>query len=287
MFDLPGSEEIDTLANEGNTFSHTLVNHPLLQLDEIRKLVKRMPKENISFSAGKKPETADIGSAPTAYKSEHSLEYAIDNIENVDAYMFVDTPELDPEFNKVYQEIRADVDRFCQKVGSRVWDARLFLFIASPGAVTPYHLDHQYTYLAQIRGKKTLNLWPAMNYELTPPDELEVFCSRITRQFQMRDELQNLRKQFEMVPGEGVYLPFLAPHSVVNGDEVSISLSVIFNTVESQKLWNSFRLNYFLRNKLHMSPTLPGVSPWKDEVKHKTVRVLDGLKYRGIVDVLP
>jgi hypothetical protein len=284
MFDLTASNK---LSNESSTFSHTLVNHPLLQMDEIRKLVRRVPRDRISFSAGEKPETADIGKAPTAYKSEHSLEHAIDNMENANAYMYISGPEVDPEFNQVYQDIKADLELHCLKNGYQLWDSRLFLFISSPGAVTPYHLDHQHTLLAQIKGKKTLNLWPALNYELTPPNELETFCSLITRKFEMREEFEHLRKPLEMVPGEGVYLPFLAPHSVKNSDEVSISLSIIFNTFESQKIWNGYRLNYFLRNKLHLSPSLPGTSAWKDELKHQLVRVLDRLKHMGWLKILP
>jgi len=256
-------------------------------MDEIRKLVRRVPRDRVSFSAGEKPETADIGKAPIAYKSEHSLEYAIDNMEHANAYMFIDSPEVDPEFNQVYQDIKVDLEQYCLKNGYHLWNARLFLFISSPGAVTPYHLDHQHTLLAQIKGKKTLNLWPALNYDLTPPNELEIFCSRITRKFQMKEEFEHLRKPFEMIPGEGVYLPFLAPHSVKNNDEVSISLSIIFNTLESQKIWNGFRLNHFLRNKLHLSPSLPGTAAWKDEFKHQSVRVLDRLKYMDWLHVLP
>jgi hypothetical protein len=286
-FDLSGSSDIKALGNEGSIFTHSLVDHPLLQMDEIRKLVKRTPKHQIAFSAGEKPESADIGTSHIHHKSEHSIEYAIDNMENVDAYLFIDSPEKDPQFNQLFQEIKFDLDQFCQKNGYRLWEARLFLFVSSPGAVTPYHLDHQHTLLAQIKGTKTLNLWPALNYDLTPPSELEVFCSRITRKFKMREELEHLRKPYEMVPGQGVHLPFLAPHSVKNNDEVSISLSMIFNTLESQKIWSSFRINHLLRNRLHLSPTLPGKSAWRDKLKHQSIRVIERLERMGWLKVLP
>lgn len=286
-FDLDNCAVENPLGSEGFHFTHNLVNHPLLQLDEIRKLVKRIPRHQVSFSAGVKPETADIGTSHIHHKSEHSLEYAIDNMDNADAFLFIDSPEKDLKFNQVYQDIKVDLNQFCKKNGYRLWDARLFLFVSSPGAVTPYHLDHQHTLLAQIKGTKTLNLWPAMNYDLTPPDELEVFCSRITRKFKMRTEMECLRKPYEMIPGEGLYLPFLAPHSVKNNDEVSISLSIIFNTFESQRIWNSFRMNYLLRNWLRVSPTLPGVMAWRDQLKHQSMRTLDRLERGGWLRVLP
>ena len=286
-FNLDGTSNLKNLGNEGGIFTHSLVDHPLLQMDEIRKLVKRTPKHQISFSAGKKPESADIGSSHIHHKSEHTIEYAIDNMENADAFLFIDSPEKDPKFNQLFQDIKFDLDAFCQKSGYHLWEARLFLFVSSPGAITPYHLDHQHTLLAQIKGTKTLNLWPAFNYDLTPPHELEVFCSRITRKFQMRDKLEHLRKPYKMVPGEGVYLPFLAPHSVQNNDDVSISLSMIFNTFESQKIWNSFRINHILRNRLNLSPTLPGLKPWLDELKHQSIRTIDRLERHSKFQITP
>src|SRR5690606_32032236 len=66
-----------------------------------------------------------------------------------------------------------------------------------------------------------------------------------------------------------------APHTVTNGDEVSISLSIIFNTKETQRLENVYRANYFLRNRLHRTPTLPGESALKDELKNQYLKTYD------------
>jgi hypothetical protein len=54
-------------------------------MDEIRKLVKHTPKHQIVFSAGEKPESADIGSSHIHHKSE----YSIDNMENVDTFLYL------------------------------------------------------------------------------------------------------------------------------------------------------------------------------------------------------
>jgi hypothetical protein len=62
---------------------------------------------------------------------------------------------------------------------------------------------------------------------------------------------------------------------------------MIFNTFESQKIYNSFRINHLLRNRLHLSPTLPGTSAWRDELKHQSIRTIDRLERMGWLNVLP
>src|SRR3546814_19933648 len=36
-----------------------------------------------------------------------------------------------------------------------------FLFISSPGSITPYHFDPEHNILLQLRGTKVMNVWPA------------------------------------------------------------------------------------------------------------------------------
>ena len=50
---------------------------------------------------------------------------------------------------------------------------------------------------------------------------------------------------------------------------MSISLSIIFNTTGSRKLENAYRANHLLRKCLHRTPTLPGESALKDNLKNQ------------------
>ena len=257
MFNLTGSTAIDRLALTGDYFTHKLANHPLLQMDEIRKLVKRIPKDGLFYSAGIKPESAIIGDWHT-HPGKHPLDHAIDNMENADAYMYILGPEVDPQFHTLYLEIQADLEEFCRRNGYRLTDSRLGLFISSPRAIAPHHIDEQHTFIAQIRGSKTMYQWPAGNAEVTTPKELETFFAGVTRKLAIKKEQEHLRTAFDMKPGNGVYIPFAAPHSVINGDEVSISLSIIFNTATTKKLQHIHRANHALRTWLGRAPKAPG-----------------------------
>ena len=34
-----------------------------------------------------------------------------------------------------------------------------FIFISSPGSITPFHMDPEYNFLLQIRGEKQISIW--------------------------------------------------------------------------------------------------------------------------------
>lgn len=273
LFNLNESQVIDGLENVGDFFSHSISDHPLLQMDQIRKLVKRIPTK-VFYSAGIKPESAIIGDGDT-HPGKHPLDYAIDNMENANAYMYIISPETDEEFQPVYLQLKADLDNFCRRNGYRAIDSKLALFISSPGAISPHHMDHQHTFIAQIKGSKTLYQWPAQNLDVTTPEELEIFLARVTRELALKEENERWRTPYALSPGKGAYIPFVAPHAVTNGNEVSISLSIFFNTESTQKLQNIYRANYFLRKSCHLLPSLPGESAWKDELKNQYFRVYD------------
>jgi len=74
---------------------------------------------------------------------------------------------------------------------------------------------------------------------------------------------------YKMVPGDGVHIPVNAPHWVTNGESPSVSLSVNFEFKGSEKS-DVYRTNYYLR-QLGLTPTPPGESPLKDEVKRRLV----------------
>jgi hypothetical protein len=274
LFNLNESKAIGGLGNVGDFFSHTIADHPLLQMDEIRKLVKRIPKNGLFYSAGVKPESAVIGDWHT-HPGKHPLDYAIDNMGNADAYLYILNAEVDAEFRPLYLELKADLDEFCRRNGYRLTNSSIALFISSPGAIAPHHIDEQHSFIAQIKGSKTMYQWPAQNFDVTTPQELEIFFAGVTRKLALKEEAERWRTSYELKPGKGVYIPFTAPHSVTNGSEVSISLSIIFNTESTKKLQNIYRANYFLRKKCHLSPSLPGESAWKDTLKNQYFRAYD------------
>jgi hypothetical protein len=69
-----------------------------------------------------------------------------------------------------------------------------------------------------------------------------------------------------LAPGEGVHIPPCHPHWVQNGDEVSISLGILWFSDVTARRRHLYRVNGWLeRAGLHPAP--PGEHPRRDSVK--------------------
>jgi hypothetical protein len=56
-------------------------------------------------------------------------------------------------------------------------ERKAFIFVSSPGAVTPYHVDFEYNFLLQIRGDKNITVFDAFDRSLLSEVQRERFVS--------------------------------------------------------------------------------------------------------------
>jgi hypothetical protein len=143
-----------------------------------------------------------------------------------------------------------------------------FVFISSPNAVTPYHIDPECNFLLQVRGTKTIRAFPPQDRSILSEEALERFYAGGTRNLlELKPEAESKAWVFELQRGQGVHIPVNAPHWVRNGPLVSLSFSVTFRTETSDRREIGYRINHRIR-QLGMKPTPIGHS-----------RSLDGTKY--------
>ena len=62
-----------------------------------------------------------------------------------------------------------------------------FIFVSSPGAVTPFHIDPEWNFLLQVRGRKIIHVFPADDRSLVSEEELERFYSGGHRNLAFRE----------------------------------------------------------------------------------------------------
>jgi len=129
-----------------------------------------------------------------------------------------------------------------------------FIFLSSPGAVTPFHIDSEYNFLLQVRGSKTVSMWDPADRFVLPEEELERFYATfVHRNLPWRDVFQTTAFVLPLAPGEGLHFPVTVPHWVKNGPEVSVSFSITFRTADSERRELLYKANARLR-KLGLSP---------------------------------
>ncbi len=128
-------------------------------------------------------------------------------------------------------------------------------------------MDGEHNFLLQIRGSKEVSIFDQNNRAVITEEELErYYQGKSHRNLKFNDSKQAYAQVFTLTPGVGLHFPVTAPHWVKNGNEVSISFSITFRSLESEKRSMLYFVNGRLR-QLGMNPTSPGVSSWRDQVK--------------------
>jgi hypothetical protein len=265
--------------DQPSTLSHRLAEHPLFTLDSLLALAKRLPKDQVRFyyAAGVKAGSALEGVADR-HKGDLSLDEAISRIAEKKSYVFLQNLETDPEYNRVIQSVLSEIEPVIQRQDPGMYGRCGWVFLSSPGAETPYHRDHEKTFLFQIRGSKSLSVFDPADPTVVSASENETFHSAHTlRETVYRPEIQPKAKVFTIEPGIGLYMPFSAPHWVKNHDEVSISFSVTCNTLSSRRIEYVHRTNRLLR-RVGLEPNGAGVSLSVDQLKFVAMRSWLGLR---------
>lgn len=252
---------------------HHLINHPLMSLDSLSRMIQRLPNNQVFYSSASVKRDADFDRAWIEHKSRFSLKDALQDLANTDAYIMVRSPETDPEYQPLFQEILQTVQDAVRTVDPDVRGAMLYLFISSPNSTTPFHVDRYSTLLMQFTGTKTLYLWPPNDRKTVSEEAMEtLFYDPAQRGPRLADARETAGIPHTIGPGETLHIPFTAPHWVKNGPEVSISMSVIYRTRNSDRMMNAYKLNHQLRHKFGWHPRQVGTAPVIDQCKDALLR---------------
>jgi hypothetical protein len=252
--------------------SHTLSRHPLFTLPRLVELSKRLPEHSIAYNAG------DVSVAEGLYGGPRTglgVEETIRRIEECRSWMVLKLVESDPQYRTLLDTCLDEIDRLSARRLPGIGKRAAFIFISSPRSVTPFHIDPEYNFLLQIRGTKTVNAFDPADRAVLSEEDLERFYAADSDNAKLRfkEEYRTRATAFELSPGMGLHLPVTAPHWVENGDAVSISFSVTFGTVASERRSMIYAANARLR-RLGVQPSPFGRSAVRDAAKCYGFRAL-------------
>lgn len=163
--------------------------------------------------------------------------------------------------NHELEDYEALCDDMFDELDSRVPGLKTFkrdcgFLISSPNAKVFYHLDIPCVTLWQIRGTKTMHVYP-VGHPFATNEQLEAIIMRETEEeLDYSSEFENNRETYVLTPGKVASWPQTAPHRIDNGDCVNISLSCEFQTFGSLVHANALYTNAVLRRKFGMSPDI-------------------------------
>jgi hypothetical protein len=245
---------------------HHLCDHPLFELPRLLHLAHTLPEDRVEYNSGELAVGVDPALTP---RTGLSIEETVRRIEECKSWMVLKNVERDPEYGALLRRCLDEVEALGHPDARQIDHREAFIFLSSPGSVTPYHIDPEWNFLLQVRGKKFMHVFdPAVLGE----QELERFYSGAHRNLVYKDEYAAKMEPFELDPGEGVHVPVTAPHWVKNGPEVSVSFSITFQTRLSERRGIIYRVNHALRQR-GWSPPPVGASPWRDAAKHVGYRL--------------
>ena len=142
-----------------------------------------------------------------------------------------------------------------------------FIFLSSPGSVTPYHMDPEHNFLLQIRGSKRIHMFDGRDRSMLSEEELEQFYRGGHRNLTYPTNGNRRGWTFDLSPGFGLHFPVTAPHYVRNGEEVSVSFSITFRTPDLKRRRLVHIGNGFLRRR-GIRPRPAGMHPRYDFLKY-------------------
>jgi hypothetical protein len=244
---------------------HNLSGDPLFSLPRLIELSKRLPEKYVAYNAG------DVSVAEGLYRGPRnglSIEETIRRIEECRSWMVLKFVETDPEYRELLDGCLDEVGRLSEPLAPGMGKREGFIFISSPRSITPFHIDPEYNFLLQIRGKKRIDIFDPSDRTVLSEEELERFYAANSDEVNIRfkEEYRPRSKAFELSPGEGLHFPVTAPHWVENGDEVSISFSITFETPACERRSIIYTTNERLR-RLGLRPSPVGRSALRDAAK--------------------
>lgn len=250
--------------------THTLPGHPMLQLEALIALSERMRPVDVERNLADIP----IGIDP-AMLADNGLS-AADTLRSIAAngsWMVLKFVEQDAAYRLLLHDILGELEPIVTAATGEMIKLEAFIFVSSPNAVTPFHFDPEHNILMQVRGSKTMTVFPAGDESIVAAREHERFHAGGHRNLPFDDSFLAKGMPVTIGPGEGIYVPVKAPHFVRNGPETSVSLSVTWRSEWSYREEQAHGLNAVLR-KAGLDPAMPRRFPSQNLAKSVAYRAL-------------
>jgi Cupin-like domain len=250
---------------------HGLANHPMFTLDALIALAGRMSATDVEYNRGNLPLGIEFEDVPA---NGLSIADTIRGIEQNGSWMVLKFVEQDAAYRALLAEALAELDAAIRARTGPMLKQEAFIFISSPNSVTPLHFDPEHNILLQLRGTKAMTIFPPDDEEIAPPTAHErLHSGEGHRNLAWADSYATRGNRFELSPGDGIYVPLMAPHWVQNGPDVSISFSVTWRSAYSYAEAEARGMNAILRAS-GLNPASPKRYPARNLAKSTGFRAI-------------
>jgi quercetin dioxygenase-like cupin family protein len=242
---------------------HRLAGHPLFTLAALKALALRLPVSDMLGCRGDVPVNAGAAGAPPTGRS---VAETIDTIGRCGSWVVMKRVEQDAAYGALLETLLAEIAPEVRSLTGPMLRREAFVFVSSPGATTPFHFDPEHNILMQLQGTKTVTVLPPGDERIAPGPAHEAYHLDGSYGLEWRDELAPLARSVTMAPGDALYIPVKAPHWVLNGADVSVSLSITWRSGWSLRENDAHGCNRILR-RIGFNPRPPRRFPADNRAK--------------------
>lgn len=270
--------------NKIGAVEHNYHLHPLLQLDSLEALAKRLVATNQCRFIQHELKVDSVFDHKESSADGRSIEEVFRRIEEPGSWIALYGVDSDPTYKKFVWEVLKSADHLVDN-WDKIFDVKGYIFISAPPSVVPFHIDRENNFWLQIHGKKKLNLWDRNLKPVIDPVVERFIMDGNLEQVVLKEELMATTLEYNCGPGEGVYFPSTTPHMtqtenswVRPGDGVVVSVGFTFFTPVTRKEAYIHNFNGFLRHQFGLNPAPPRQSKFKDAIKYPLGRLTVGMR---------
>jgi hypothetical protein len=259
-------------------FRHSLETHPAFQLPALLRAAERLSSDpktagKSHFESGTPDRNSWFGARPEG----QTIVDALASIESGKNWVILKRIHEDPEYGEILRGLVSQISAVAgMDMASVYYDPTMTIFITSPGRLTPYHMDGETNFLAQIHGTKLVYIYDGLDSSVLSQQQMEKYWTGNLPKIDYPETLPHGHWQYTLAPGNGVFNPAIFPHWLQNGNEVSVSVSMNFKRRHDATI-GAHRFNHFAR-KIRIAPQSPGTSAGLDRAKE----VLFGRSYEAV-----
>lgn len=282
---------IDAIDNPGfsletiNPLRHNYHQHPLLQMDNLSALAKRLVVSDQCRFIARDTKADSVFDHKKQSLDGWGIEEVFQHIDEPGSWVAINNVQTDALYHQFIMDMMPSVQHLIPHY-DQVFDVRAYLFISSPPSITPFHIDTENNFWLQIHGRKTIHLWDRHNTEVLPTRAVEKFVINggDLSMVILKKEHMSHSIAFNAGPGDGVYFPSTTPHmtrsdtSWVNPDDkVSVSLALTFYNESTKRTAYVHTVNDYMR-RIGLKPLPPRQSHTIDALKYPAGQLLVEMK---------
>lgn len=250
--------------------AHGLAEHPLLELEALAELGEALPDASVEYNRGDLPVGIDAAEVPS---NGLGIGETIRGIAETGSWAVLKNVEQVPAYRALLLDLLGELRGDIEAATGPMLTPQAYVFISSPGSMTPFHFDPEHNILLQLRGSKTMTQFPAGDVRYAPNEAHEAYHTGSHRNLVWREDMRPGGTAFELAPGDAVYVPVMAPHFVRNGSEPSISLSITWRSEWSYGEADARAFNRWLRRH-GLRPGATNRFPGSNPVRANAYRLL-------------